>query len=80
MATGCLSSTNLPKIPGLERFSGRTFHTGRWPHEPVDFEGERVGVIDDITTTGATLQACLDPIRAAGAARAAGLALLRTPL
>ena len=45
MATGCLSSTNLPKIPGLERFSGRTFQTGRWTHEPVDFEGERVGVI-----------------------------------
>lgn len=42
--------------------------------------GLRVLVVDDITTTGATLQACLDPIRAAGAARAAGLALLRTPL
>jgi cation diffusion facilitator CzcD-associated flavoprotein CzcO len=45
MATGCLSSTNTPDIPGLSSFEGRTFHTGRWPHEPVDFSGQRVGVI-----------------------------------
>jgi cyclohexanone monooxygenase len=45
MATGCLSATNIPKFPGLEGFRGRTFHTGKWPHEPVDFTGERVGVI-----------------------------------
>jgi len=45
MATGCLSSANLPDIPGLDSFKGRTFHTGHWPHEPVDFTGRRVGVI-----------------------------------
>ncbi len=45
MATGCLSSTNTPKFPGLESFGGSLYHTGRWPHEPVDFTGQRVGVI-----------------------------------
>jgi cyclohexanone monooxygenase len=44
-ATGCLSVPNEPDIPGRERFRGETYHTGRWPHEPVDFSGKRVGVI-----------------------------------
>src|SRR5436305_3349469 len=29
MATGCLSSAQVPKFPGLERFEGRWYHTGR---------------------------------------------------
>lgn len=45
MATGCLSSMNLPKIPGIESFQGATYHTGLWPHEGVDFTGKTVGVI-----------------------------------
>ncbi len=45
MATGCLSSANVPDFPGLDGFEGNTYHTGRWPHEPVDFTGRRVGVI-----------------------------------
>jgi cyclohexanone monooxygenase len=45
MATGCLSSTNTPRFPGLDRFRGEVYHTGRWPHDEVDFTGKRVGVI-----------------------------------
>jgi cation diffusion facilitator CzcD-associated flavoprotein CzcO len=45
MATGCLSSTNLPDFEGLESFEGSWYHTGQWPHEGVDFTGKRVGVI-----------------------------------
>jgi cyclohexanone monooxygenase len=45
MATGCLSSANLPPIPGLASFSGDWYHTGRWPHQPIDFTGKRVAVI-----------------------------------
>ena len=45
MATGCLSSANLPDIPGRDSFEGPTYHTGRWPHEGVDFTGQRVAVI-----------------------------------
>jgi len=45
MATGCLSSTNMPAIEGIETFAGEKYHTGQWPHEPVEFTGRRVGVI-----------------------------------
>jgi cyclohexanone monooxygenase len=45
MAVGCLSTAQIPAIPGLDTFQGRWYHTGRWPHEAVDFSGQRVGVI-----------------------------------
>jgi cyclohexanone monooxygenase len=45
MATGCLSAAKLPEIPGIDSFAGPTYHTGRWPHEPVDLTGLRIGVI-----------------------------------
>ncbi|MFT6557215.1 MAG: cyclohexanone monooxygenase [Sneathiella sp.] len=45
MATGCLSSANIPDIDGLADFAGEVFHTGNWPHHPVDFSGKKVGVI-----------------------------------
>jgi len=44
-AVGILSAHQLPDIPGVEKFGGRSFHTARWPHEKVDFSGKRVGVI-----------------------------------
>ncbi len=42
---GCLSAANVPAIPGLETFAGQWYHTGRWPHEGVDFTGKRVGLV-----------------------------------
>jgi len=45
MATGCLSTARMPDFPGLASFRGKTYHTGHWPHEGVDFTGLRVGVI-----------------------------------
>ena len=45
MATGCLSVPKEPDIPGTERFGGDVYVTGRWPHEGVDFTGQRVAVI-----------------------------------
>lgn len=45
MATGCLSTSRVPDFKGLDRYKGRTYHTGTWPHEPVSFKGLRVGVI-----------------------------------
>ncbi|MEM9521819.1 MAG: NAD(P)/FAD-dependent oxidoreductase [Actinomycetota bacterium] len=45
MATGCLSSANLPAIAGRDDFAGRMFHTGQWPHAGVDFTGRRVALV-----------------------------------
>lgn len=45
MATGPLSVPKDPEIAGLDRFKGRILRAARWPHEPVHFEGKRVGVI-----------------------------------
>jgi len=45
MATGCISTAQIPDIAGLSDYRGRTFHTGKWPHEKVDFTGERIAVI-----------------------------------
>ena len=45
LATGCLSNAKMPDIKGLSGFKGKIYHTGHWPHEPVDFRGLRVGVI-----------------------------------
>jgi cyclohexanone monooxygenase len=44
-AVGCISAVNLPDIPGVGSFAGNAYHTARWPHEGVDFSGQRVGVI-----------------------------------
>ncbi len=44
-AVGCLSAANIPQIPGLDTFKGAWHHTGRWPHQGVDFTGKRVGLI-----------------------------------
>jgi len=44
-AVGCLSTANIPDIAGLETFKGEWHHTGRWPHDGVDFAGKRVGLI-----------------------------------
>jgi len=49
-AIGPLSTPTLPRIEGRDSFKGASFHTARWPKEPVDFTGKRVAVIG----TGAT--------------------------
>ena len=49
-AIGVLSAHVMPVIEGVGDFDGPEFHTARWPHEPVDLAGKRVGIIG----TGAT--------------------------
>jgi cation diffusion facilitator CzcD-associated flavoprotein CzcO len=55
-AIGPLSTPTLPRIEGREAFKGRSFHTARWPHQPVDFAGKRVAVIGTGATGVQTIQ------------------------
>ncbi|MCV7136218.1 NAD(P)/FAD-dependent oxidoreductase [Mycobacterium hodleri] len=45
MATGPLSAALTPDFPGLDTFEGQIHHTAHWPHDGVDFTGQRVAVI-----------------------------------
>jgi len=42
MATGCLSTPQIPDINGLENFKGPTYYASQWPHEGVDFKDVKV--------------------------------------
>jgi cation diffusion facilitator CzcD-associated flavoprotein CzcO len=55
-AIGPLSTPTLPRIEGRGSFEGRSFHTARWPKEPVDLKGKRVAVIGTGATGVQTIQ------------------------
>jgi cation diffusion facilitator CzcD-associated flavoprotein CzcO len=55
-AIGPLSTPTLPRIEGRDTFTGQSFHTARWPREPVDFKGKRVAVIGTGATGVQTIQ------------------------
>ena len=42
---GNTSTPSKPAIRGLEKFEGAIYYTALWPHEKVDFTGQRVGLI-----------------------------------
>ena len=41
---GALSNPSIPKIPGLDEFGGKRFHSAQWDHD-YDLSGKRVAVI-----------------------------------
>ena len=55
-AIGPLSTPTLPRIAGRDDFQGQSFHTARWPREPVDFKGKRVAVVGTGATGVQTIQ------------------------
>jgi cation diffusion facilitator CzcD-associated flavoprotein CzcO len=55
-AIGPLSTPTLPRIDGRDDFKGQSFHTARWPKQPVDFKGKRVAVIGTGATGVQTIQ------------------------
>jgi cation diffusion facilitator CzcD-associated flavoprotein CzcO len=59
-ALGLLSATNVPKIKGLDQFTGQMYHTANWPADAV-LEGKRVGVIGT-GSTGCQVITAIAPI------------------
>lgn len=45
MTTGQLSKPRRPQFAGLDDFQGEWYQTSQWPHEPVELDGKRIGVI-----------------------------------
>ena len=43
-ATGQLSRPHIPRLPGIETFSGPIFHSAEWRHD-IDLGGKRIAVI-----------------------------------
>ncbi len=51
--------------------------SGAFAWRGPDLEGRPVAVIDDVTTTGATLEACAAALRAAGSGPVLGFTIAR---
>ena len=59
---GMLSAPMSELFPGQDTFKGRIFHTARWPHEPIDFAGKRVGVVGIGATGIQVIQTIADKV------------------
>lgn len=44
-AVGCLSKPFIPNFERVESFAGEWYHTGKWPHDGVSFDGKDVAVV-----------------------------------
>ena len=53
---GNISQPTMPTIQGMESFRGPSFHTARWPHNPIDFTGKKVAVIGTGASGGQVIQ------------------------
>ena len=59
---GMFNDIALPDVPGLNDFKGTLFHTARWPKEPIDLAGKRVGVIGNGATGIQVIQTIADKV------------------
>ena len=57
-----LSAPLTSLFPGQETFKGQLFHTARWPKDPIDFAGKRVGVIGVGATGIQVIQTIADKV------------------
>ena len=59
---GMLSAPLTSLFPGQETFKGQLFHTARWPKDPIDFAGKRVGVVGIGATGIQVIQTIADKV------------------
>lgn len=59
---GMLSAPLTDMFPGQKDFRGEIFHTSRWPREPVDIAGKRVGVVGIGATGIQVIQTIADQV------------------
>jgi cation diffusion facilitator CzcD-associated flavoprotein CzcO len=59
---GMLSAPMASLFPGQETLKGQLFHTARWPKQPVDLAGKRVGVIGNGATGIQVIQTIADQV------------------
>lgn len=67
-----------PPQAGLSRLERRRNLADAFRADPLRVAGQRISVVDDVCTTGSTLEACASALRAAGATRVWGCAIART--
>ena len=69
--------TSVPSQVSLRAEERRANVVGAFRAEPESVAGKRVLVIDDVCTTGATLESCALALKEAGAVSVWGVALAR---
>lgn len=89
LARSLAAQTGSQYRPGMERFRATADQIGlsvaerhanvhaAFRADPVAFQRQRVLLIDDVCTTGATMEACAQALHAAGAKAVFGLAVTR---
>lgn len=68
---------DTPSQIGLDRVQRRENVASAFAWHGPRLDGHQVAVVDDVATTGATLEACAVPLRAAGASFVVGLTVAR---